>query len=108
MILHDVNTVANLLIVVGYILVPFFWLPYLPLTKFVLFSGIAFFLTCAMTHLAMAFGLEHAPWMVWNHVIQAVSVLCFVLGFSRLLKRAASLARQKQPYLTRDYLEPPV
>lgn len=82
------NFAANLLIVIGYVLVPVFWLPYLPLTRPVLYSGVVFFVTCAMTHLAMAFGFVHNPWMVFNHVVQAVAVLLFVTGFSRLLRRA--------------------
>ncbi len=90
---------ANGLIVVGYILVPFFWLPYLPLTKPVLIAGTGFFITCAITHLAMVLGFEHATWMVWNHVFQAVAVLFFVIGFSRLLRLAhtrAGLGGQKE------------
>lgn len=91
------NTAANLFIVTGYVLVPFFWLPYLPLTRPVLFSGVVFFLTCAFTHLSMAFGFVHHPAMVINHVAQAVSVLAFVIGFSRLLRRAQRLRPGNEP-----------
>lgn len=87
------NLVANLLIVAGYILVPVFWLPYLPLTRPVLYAGVIFFFTCAITHLAMALGFEHRAWMVFNHVVQAVAVFVFVIGFSRLLKRATLLRK---------------
>lgn len=89
----DLNTVANLLIVVGYLLVPFIWLPYLPLTRPVLISGTLFFLTCAMTHVSLVFRFEHHPWMTLNHVAQAVAVLWFVIGFARLLRRADSIRR---------------
>lgn len=82
------NFVSNLVIVAGYILVPFLWLPYLPLTKPVLISGTMFFLTCAFTHVSMAFGFEHHPLMVLNHVVQAVAVMAFVIGFARLLRKA--------------------
>jgi len=88
------NVIANLLIVAGYVLVPFLWLPYLPVTKSVLFSGVGFFLTCAMTHLAMALGIEHQHWMVLNHLVQAAAVLYFVIGFSSLLRRAERLQRR--------------
>lgn len=82
------NIVTNGAIVLGYLLVPFLWLPYLPLTRPVLISGTAFFFTCAMTHLALAFGWQHSGWLLVNHFVQAVSVLFFVGGFSRLLRRA--------------------
>lgn len=84
------NLIANLLIVVGYLLVPFLWLRYLPLTRPVLAAGVVFFLTCAITHLAMAFGFTHSGWMLLDHVVQAVAVLSFVLGFAQLLRRAQS------------------
>lgn len=81
-----VNTFANLAIVLGYLLVPFTWLPYLPLPWNVRIAGATFFTTCAMTHLAMAFGLEHDRWMVVNHVVQAIAVFWFVFGFWTLLR----------------------
>ncbi len=86
--MQTVGMIANLLIVVGYVLVPFLWLPYLPLTRPVLLSGVGFFFTCAMTHVAMAFGFEHTTWMVLNHIAQAAFVLFFVVGFAQLLRRA--------------------
>ncbi len=88
------NVIANLLIVAGYVLVPFLWLPYLPVTKPVLISGVGFFLTCATTHLAMALGVEHARWMVINHLSQAAELLYFVVGFASLLRRAERLQRR--------------
>ncbi len=96
-----INAVANLAIVVGYVLVPLLWLPYLPLTRSVLYAGVVFFVTCAMTHLAMAFGFVHSPWMTVNHVIQAAAVLTFVLGFGRLLRRASTFRRPGQVDLRR-------
>ncbi len=91
MVADTINIIANLLIVCGYVLVPFLWLPYLPLTRPVLVSGTVFFLTCAFTHLSMALGFVHRPWMVINHVVQAAAVFGFVIGFSRLLRRATAL-----------------
>lgn len=83
-----VNLLANLLIVGGYLLVPFTVLRYMPLSMPVRVSGALFFLTCALTHLAMAFGFEHQTWMVVNHVVQAGAVVWFVLGFWLLLRDA--------------------
>lgn len=82
------NAAANLVIVSGYIIVPFTVLRYLPLTTWVRVAGALFFFTCALTHLAMAFHWEHSWWMVANHVIQALSVVWFVLGFWLLLREA--------------------
>lgn len=82
------NFAANLLIVVGYVLVPFTVLRYLPLTRSVLTSGSFFFGLCATTHMAMAFGFAHTLFMVGVHIAQAVAVIAFVLGFYRLLRDA--------------------
>lgn len=82
------NTVANMVIVFGYVLVPFTVLKYLPLTARVRVAGALFFVTCAVTHFAMAFGFEHATWMVFNHLVQAGAVLWFVIGFWLLLRTA--------------------
>lgn len=82
------NTVANILIVAGYVMVPMTVLRYLPLTRNVRIAGTFFFVTCALTHFSMAFGFTHAGWMVVNHVVQAFSVLWFVLGFYLLLRSA--------------------
>ncbi len=97
-----VNVIANLLIVAGYVLVPIYWLPNLPLTTPVFVSGSTCFLTCAITHTSMAFNFTHHPAMVVNHVVQAVAVLAFVTGFARLLRIArgddpALLPRRKRP-----------
>ncbi len=87
------NTISNLLIVVGYILIPVLWPRLLPLTAVVQVSGTVFFATCALTHLSMAFGFEHSNWMILNHVVQAVAVLTFVITFTRLLRIASTAAR---------------
>lgn len=82
------NTIANLMIVAGYLLVPFTVLKYLPLSLSVRFAGALFFVTCALTHLSMAFNFENNVLMVINHIIQAGSVVWFVLGFWLLLRAA--------------------
>lgn len=90
------NTVANLVIVAGYVLVPFTVLRYMPLTRRVRVAGSFFFVTCAFTHLSMAFGFQHSTWMVVNHVVQAVAVVWFVLSFWLLLKAALRHAEEKR------------
>lgn len=86
--LWAVNFIANLGIVGGYMLVPFTVLRYLALTRSVTVSGTLFFLTCALTHLAMAVGFTYSPLMVINHVVQFGAVVWFVLGFFQLLRQA--------------------
>lgn len=93
---NAVNVVSNLVIVVGYVLVPFTVLRYLPLTLSVRAAGGFFFVTCALTHLAMAFGFEHERWMVINHAVQAVAVMWFVLGFMFLLRDALRRAEARR------------
>lgn len=95
-VLLALNVAANLAIVFGYLLVPFTVLRYLPLTLSVRIAGGLFFFTCAMTHLAMAFGYEHAAWVVVNHVVQAAAVMWFVLGFWLLLRAAVRRAEAKR------------
>ncbi len=95
MVVSALNLVSNLAIVGGYLLVPPLVLPYLRLSVPIVVAGALFFITCAVTHLALAFGEHnvHAWWMVVNHVVQAVSVVTFILGFGRLLRRAHERAR---------------
>lgn len=90
-----VNTIANVAIVTGYVLVPFTVLRYLPLTRSVLASGTMFFLTCAITHLSMAFNFIGEEVLVVNHVVQGASVILFVSGFFSLLRKADQLRRVK-------------
>ncbi len=95
------NLLSNLVIVAGYLLVPALWLPYLPLTKPVLISGAVFFFTCALTHLGMAFHVDHlSGWMLVNHAVQAFAVMGFVAGFGQLLREAhrrqAELRREEK------------
>lgn len=90
------NAASNIVIVLGYLLVPFTVLRYLPLTRWVRVSGAFFFVTCAFTHLSMAFGFEDSSWMLANHVVQALAVLWFVVGFWLLLREALSRAEGKR------------
>lgn len=83
-----INLVANLGIVAGYLLVPFTVLPRFPLTVNVRLAGTFFFATCAFDHMAMAFGFSQHGVMTVNHIVQAVAVIWFVLGFYLLLRAA--------------------
>jgi hypothetical protein len=84
-----INFWANLLIVGGYMVVPFTALIRLPLTTLVRISGIFFFVCCAITHLSMAFEPRPAAWLVANHIVQAAAVWLFVLAFAFLVRKAA-------------------
>ncbi len=81
--------VANLVIVAGYLAVPFLVLPYLPLPRHVVILGAGFFLGCAGTHVWMACE-SHGGWFwtVW-HLAQAACTWGFILTFRRRLQRAA-------------------
>lgn len=93
------NVLANVVIVAGYTAVPFTVLRYLPLSTSVRVAGTFFFVTCAITHLGMAFGFSHSEWMVVNHVVQAGSVVWFVVGFWLLLRAALRRAEMKRARL---------
>lgn len=90
------NVISNLVIVAGYCVVPFTVLRYLPLSRSVRLAGSFFFVTCAITHVSMAFGFQHSEWMVLNHTIQAIAVVWFVLGFWFLLRAAMHRAEAKR------------
>jgi hypothetical protein len=93
---YVLNMVANLMIVAGYVCVPFTVLRYLPLTTSVRCWGTLFFLTCAITHFSMAFGFSASKWMVIDHAVQAVAVVWFVFGFWFLLRAALHRAGAKR------------
>lgn len=93
---YAVTLLSNLIIVAGYLIVPFTVLKYLPLSLGVRIAGTFFFLTCAITHLSMAFEFHTSRWMVVNHAVQAVSVVWFVLGFWLLLRSALRRAGEKR------------
>lgn len=84
------GTLANLGIIAGYVIVPFTVLAKLPLTRFVRVAGVFFFLCCALTHVHMAMDPDPGIWLTVNHLVQAVAVWCFVIGFARLVRAANS------------------
>lgn len=90
------STIANLMVVVGYLLMPFLLLRYLPLTRAVKIAGTCFFVTCALSHLAMALGFQYSRWVVVTDVLQAAAVMWFVLGFWLLLRDAISRAEKRR------------
>jgi hypothetical protein len=92
-VLPALFSAANIVIVAGYLAVPFLVLRYLPLTRTCGYFGAGFFLGCAGTHTWMAFGMPHehgsglAFWTVW-HCVQALCTWGFILGFRHMLKEA--------------------
>ncbi|GAA0494685.1 hypothetical protein Ade02nite_19910 [Paractinoplanes deccanensis] len=100
-VLEALFSAANIVIVAGYLAVPFLVLPYLPLTRPVLLCGAGFFAGCAGTHAWMAFGTTHTTggwytfWTVW-HVVQALCTWGFILGFRHMLKEAQGRRRDRR------------
>lgn len=87
--LRTLFILANLVIVAGYVLVPFTLLGRrMPMTRPVRIAGILFFATCALTHLSMAMFWPLWWMLVVSHIVQACAVWYFVLGFSRLIRDA--------------------
>jgi len=87
--------VANILIMLGYFFICFAVVPYMVITRlYTRISGSIFFATCAVTHAEHAYhALERttygfhdgslSPLMTGNHVVQAISVITFVVGLYR-------------------------
>lgn len=102
-----VYILSNLAIVGGYVIVPFTLLGRrMPMTRPVRAAGVVFFGTCALTHLSMALF-----WPLWwalvaSHVVQAVAVWFFVLGFSRLIRDAEVNRRQRATTAVEDTTGP--
>jgi hypothetical protein len=88
--LTAIFTVANLVITLGYLSVPFLVLRYLPLARIVLFWGAVFFLGCAGTHLGMATLVHADPGVFWTveHVVQAIGTWGFIITFHSMLRAA--------------------
>jgi uncharacterized membrane protein AbrB (regulator of aidB expression) len=84
-----------LVIAASYMAVPFTALA--RLSKFIPISariaGTFFFLTCAITHIAIAASFHDSSWMVVNDLVQAVSVITFIAVLSRMV--GAVMARRK-------------
>jgi|ERR1043165_3067628 hypothetical protein len=95
-VLANVYVIANLAIVSGYVVVPFTLLGRrMPMTLRVRAAGILFFGTCAITHLAMALFWPLWPALILSHVLQAIAVWYFVIGFSRLIGEAEVRRRRR-------------
>lgn len=75
-------------IALAYLSVPFTTLRRVPITVTVKVSAMLFFITCAITHLAMAIGFHDSPWMLVNDLIQLASITTFIVSFSRMVSWA--------------------
>lgn len=94
--MHLLNVAADLAICAGFVLVPLTWFRCLPMTRPVRVAGLLFFLSGAVMRLAFAFGFEHSRAITVVHLVQAVAVIWFVLGFWRLLLRADDIRRRAE------------
>ena len=48
-------------------------------------GGSLFFITCAITHLAIAAGFHDSHWMIANDAVQAASSITFIASLSRMV-----------------------
>jgi hypothetical protein len=98
----QVQIIANLGIVTGYLIIPVTALRLVPMRTSTRISGMAFFITCGITHAYMAFsGPHHArDWTFWlmivNHVVQAFTVWAFVLGLAAEVRGAVAIRRRRR------------
>lgn len=86
---HDpgamVHVVLALAIMTAYLIVPFTALRRLPLPWHTRLAAFGFFLTCALTHLAIAVGFHENRLMLANDTVQLVCVVAFITTLSRLV-----------------------
>ena len=83
--LDQVHILLSLVIMAGYMTVPFTVLRRIPLPRITQVSGLCFFATCAITHVGLAVGVHDSPWFVLNDLIQAVSVITFIVTLSKMV-----------------------
>lgn len=97
--LEWVHLILALIIASAYLAIPFTALrrlsQYLPMKARV--GGTLFFITCALTHLAIAGHVHENKWMILNDLVQAVAVITFITSLSMMVgkvmdKRAARIA----------------
>lgn len=81
----QVHIMLSLVIMVGYLLVPFTALRKIPLPRITRVSGLLFFLTCALTHVGMAVGVSGSDWFILNDAVQAVSVVTFIFTLNNMV-----------------------
>lgn len=110
MILLSVFIITNIVIFCSYAIIAYFVVPSLNVTyKITKYSGFAFFLTCALTHLDLAwhamFGivLDRAEFISWHmlgiHIPQAIAVSVFTYSLYKEVGKA------KNSFMLRSYPE---
>lgn len=91
----DITHIAlALAIAAAYVTVPFTALRRLPVPRIVQVSGMVFFLTCALTHLALAAGFHDSPWMVLSDLVQFIAVVTFIATLSRMVEMVMNRQRR--------------
>lgn len=101
----QLEVLANLTIVAGYLAVPLTALRLIPMSWRNRIAGVTFFVTCATTHVYMALApadLHGGPksgalfwFMLANHFVQAVAVWTFVLGLAGAVRDALAVNRTR-------------
>lgn len=103
--IDQLSLLFNVAIVAGYLIVPMTALRLIPMRWWIRAAGVVFFLTCATTHLYMAFAPAghhnggHRGWLYWfmllDHAAQSVAVWTFVLGLAAEVRHAVAINHQR-------------
>jgi hypothetical protein len=104
--LDQIHIMLALVIMVAYMVVPFTALRKLPLPPVARVAGLFFFATCAITHLALAAGFHGNDWMIANDLVQAVSVVTFIVSVSRMVQQVLERREARLAGVGADPLDP--
>lgn len=93
--LDQIHIGLALWITLAYLAIPFTALRRLPMPRSARAAGMIFFITCAVTHVAVAAGFHESRGMVLNDLAQAISATVFIWSAARMVdfalkKRAAA------------------
>lgn len=86
--MHDIDVIADIVVIVGFWLLPLAWWRFVPLTPHVLTSGLVLFVTSGFSRMADLMGAGKLHLTIANHVAQAISIVWFLVSFWKLMRRA--------------------
>ena len=101
--MDQIHILLALVIMGAYLSIPFTALRRLPMPRRTRVFGSLFFITCAITHLALAMGFHDSQWMILSDLVQAVASIGFIYSVSQIVEYALRRAEKR---LQRT--EPPV
>lgn len=100
--MHDIDVIANIVVIIGFWLLPLTWWRLLSPSPHIMLSGMVLFVTSGFSRLADLAGADNQKLTVVNHVVQAVAITWFVLGFWRLMRQAHRLLAEAQGLADRE------